>query len=203
MSESKTLRLPIKAVLTAAADKMVKFDKRFLQRIRIPLGFLFAIIFIIFSRPAPVPLAVGGVVAFIGVAIRAWASGHIRKASKLAVSGPYAYTRNPLYVGSFILGVGFCIASGVWWLALLFIGLFLGIYLPVMRVEVDDIRRIFGADFDEYEQNVPMFIPRLTVWQKTDETFDFGLYLQYREYRAALGAAVAIAALAAKSFFLG
>ncbi|MEQ1924380.1 MAG: isoprenylcysteine carboxylmethyltransferase family protein, partial [Pyrinomonadaceae bacterium] len=128
-------------------------------------------------------------------------SGHIRKASVLAVSGPYAYTRNPLYVGSFILGLGFTSASGVWWLALIFIALFLGIYLPVMRVEVDDIRAIFGADFDEYEQNVPMFIPRPTPWKKSEQKFDFQLYLQYREYRAALGAGLAIAALAAKSYF--
>ncbi len=182
---------------------MVKFDKRFLQRLRVPLGFVFAIVFVIFARPTMWTLIAGGIVAFIGVAIRGWASGHIRKARELAVSGPYAYTRNPLYVGSFILGVGFTVAAGVWWLGLLFIALFLGIYLPVMRVEVGDIREIFGVDFDEYEQNVPMFIPRLTVWKKTDREFDFQLYLQYREYRAALGTAIAIAALAAKSYFLG
>lgn len=180
---------------------MVKFDKRFLQRLRVPLGFLFAIVFIIFSRPTPLLLVVGGAVAFLGVAIRGWASGHIRKARELAISGPYAYTRNPLYVGSFILGLGFTISSGVWWLALLFIALFLGIYLPVMRVEVDDIRRIFGEEFDEYERNVPMFIPHLTAWKKTEHKFDFQLYLQYREYRAALGAALAIVALAAKAYF--
>lgn len=182
---------------------MVKFDKRFLQRLRVPLGFLFAIVFIIFSRPTPLLLAIGGVVAFIGVAIRGWASGHIRKARELAISGPYAFSRNPLYVGSFILGVGFTVASGVWWLALIFIVLFLGIYLPVMRVEVDDIRHIFGEKFDEYERNVPMFIPRLTVWKKTEQKFDFQLYLQYREYRAALGAALAIVVLAAKAYFFG
>lgn len=182
---------------------MVKFDKRFLQQIRVPLGFLFAAVFIVFARPTPLLLVIGGVVAFIGVAIRAWASGHIRKARELAISGPYAFTRNPLYVGSFILGVGFTIAAGVWWLSLIFIVLFLGIYLPVMRVEVGDIRQIFGKEFDEYERNVPMFIPRLTVWKKTERKFDFQLYLQYREYRAALGVAVAIVALAGKAYFIG
>ncbi len=182
---------------------MVKFDKRFLQRLRVPLGFLFAIVFILFSRPTPLLLTIGGVVAFVGVAIRGWASGHIRKARELAVSGPYAFTRNPLYVGSFILGVGFTIASGVWWLALIFIILFLGIYLPVMRVEVGDIRHIFGEEFDEYERNVPMFFPRLTVWKKTKQKFDFQLYLQYREYRAAFGAVLAIVVLSAKAYFFG
>lgn len=182
---------------------MPKLDKRFLQRIRVPLGFLFAVLFVVFSRPTVLSLAIGGVIGLIGLAIRAWASGHIDKASILAVSGPYAYTRNPLYLGSIILGLGFTIAAGVWWLALLFVALFLGIYLPVMRVEVDDMRRIFGADFDEYERNVPLFLPRLSVWKKTGRKFDSSLYFRYREYRAAVGFAIAITLLAAKAYFLG
>jgi protein-S-isoprenylcysteine O-methyltransferase Ste14 len=181
---------------------MPKLDKRFLQRIRIPLGFLFAIVFIVFARPSGLSLIIGGVIAIVGVAIRAWSSGYIRKASVLAVTGPYAFTRNPLYVGSFIMGLGFTIAAGVWWLAIIFAALFIGIYLPVMRVEVADMHNIFGSDFDEYEQNVPMFIPRLTPWKKIDADFDFQLYLQYREYRAAIGVVLAMAVLAAKAFFL-
>src|SRR5437870_3209682 len=94
--------------------------KRLLQRIRVPLGFAFAILFLVFAKPTMLSIACGGGIAFIGVAIRAWSSGHIRKAKELAVSGPYAYTRNPLYVGSFILGVVFTVATGVWWLALVF-----------------------------------------------------------------------------------
>ena len=176
--------------------------KRLLQRLRVPLGFLFAIVFLVFAKPTILTIAIGVVVAFIGVAIRAWSSGHIRKAKELAVSGPYAYTRNPLYVGSFILGVGFTVAAGVWWLALVFSALFIGIYLPVMRVEAEDIRAIFGVDFDEYERNVPLFVPRLTPWRKTGVKFDFQLYLRYREYRAAIGATVAVAVLAAKAYFL-
>jgi len=176
--------------------------KRLLQRIRVPLGFAFAILFLVFAKPTISSIAIGGAIAFIGVAIRAWSSGHIRKAKELAVSGPYAYTRNPLYVGSFILGVGFTVAAGVWWLALVFSALFIGIYLPVMRVEAEDIRAIFGADFDEYESNVPLFVPRLTPWRKTGVKFDFQLYLRYREYRAAIGAVIAIAVLTAKAYFL-
>ena len=180
----------------------MKFDKRFIQRIRVPLGFIFAIVFIAFARPSVVTLAVGTGVAVIGLLIRAWASGHIRKARELAISGPYAYTRNPLYVGSFLMGVGFTVAGGVWWLALLFSGLYIGIYLPVMRVEMDDIRTIFGSEFDEYSRNVPMLIPRATAWKRTGTKFDFQLYLQYREYRAALGVFLAIGVLAAKAYFL-
>src|SRR5205823_413982 len=124
----------------------------------------------------------------------------IRKAKELAISGPYAFTRNPLYLGSFILGAGFSVASGVWWLGLLFCVLFAGIYVPVMRVEAEDMRQIFGGEFDEYERNVPLFIPRLSVWKPTASRFDLRLYLQYREYRAAVGVAVAIGVLAAKAY---
>lgn len=182
---------------------MPKFDKRFLQRIRVPLGFLFAILFVVFSRPTMWSLIVGGAVGLVGLFIRAWASGHIEKASTLAVSGPYAYTRNPLYLGSFILGLGFTLAAGVWWLALIFAALFLGIYFPVMRVEVDDIRRIFGEEFDEYEQAVPLFLPRLTAWKRSERRFDNSLYLRYREYRAAVGFFIAIALLGLKAYLIG
>jgi protein-S-isoprenylcysteine O-methyltransferase Ste14 len=175
-------------------------DKRTLQRLRVPLGFLFAVVFLIFAKPTAASLMIGSAVAIVGVAVRAWASGHIRKASTLAVTGPYAYTRNPLYVGSFIMGVGFTIAAHVWWLALIFIALFIGIYLPVMRVEADDMRRIFGEDFDDYERNVPLLMPRLTPGKKSGGKFDFGLYLQYREYRAAIGVLAAVGVLAAKAY---
>jgi protein-S-isoprenylcysteine O-methyltransferase Ste14 len=181
---------------------MIKFDKRFLQRLRVPLGFAFAAVFLYFARPTLLTLTVGSMIAVIGLAIRAWASGHIRKAETLAVSGPYAYTRNPLYLGSFLMGVGFTIAAGVWWLAFAFALLFLGIYFPVMRVEAEDIRRIFGKDFDEYERNVPLFFPRATVWKHTGTKFDSELYFGYREYRAAIGVVAAIGVLAAKALFL-
>ena len=182
---------------------MITFDKRFLQRIRIPLGFLFAIVFVVFARPTSLTLLLGSVIIIVGVGVRAWASGHIRKAKVLATSGPYAFTRNPLYVGSFILGVGFTVAAGVWWLALIFCALFIGIYLPVMKVEATDMHTIFGDDFARYEQNVPLFLPRLTPWKQSDDKFNFQLYLQYREYRAAIGAVIALAALALKGYLSG
>ncbi len=168
---------------------------------RVPLGFLFAIVFLIFAKPAFSTMLIGGVIALIGILIRAWASGHIRKNQNLAISGPYAYTRNPLYFGSFLLGVGFTVASGVWWLALIFVVLFLGIYLPVMRVEREDLIEMFGDDYREYAENVPMFTPRPTAWKKSGEKFDFELYMRYREYRAAIGLLIAMTVLALKAYF--
>lgn len=173
-----------------------------IQRFRVPLGFLFAAIFLIFARPEPLTLVIGGAIAVVGLLTRAWASGHIRKNQTLAVSGHYAYTRNPLYLGSFILGVGFTIAAGVWWLALAFAILFLGIYLPVMRVEAGELTQIFGADYEKYAKQVPLFFPRVTANGKSEISFDFALYLRYREYQAALGLVFAWAILLVKAMFL-
>ena len=177
-------------------------NKRFLQRMRVPLGFLFAAVFLVFARPEALTLAIGGAVAVLGILIRAWASGHIRKNQNLAVSGPYAYTRNPLYLGSFVLGLGFTIASGVWWLGLIFIILFLGIYLPVMRVESNDLKELFGNDYEDYAERVPLFFPRVTAFKASQAKFDMDLYLRYREYRAALGLIFAWTILLVKAVFL-
>ncbi len=173
-----------------------------IQRVRVPLGFLFAAVFLFFAGPSPLTLAIGGIIAAFGLLIRAWSSGHIRKNQELAISGPYAYTRNPLYLGSFILGLGFTIASGVWWLGLLFIALFLGIYLPVMRVEAEELKAIFGEKYLEYERKVPLFFPRPAGKIGDDIKFDKNLYLRYREYRAAMGSAFAWLILAFKAYFL-
>jgi protein-S-isoprenylcysteine O-methyltransferase Ste14 len=173
-----------------------------IQRFRVPLGFLFAAVFLFFARPEIWTIGIGAAIAVVGLLIRAWASGHIRKNQTLAVSGPYAYTRNPLYLGSFILGVGFTIAAGVWWLALLFIALFLGIYLPVMRVEAGELIEIFGEEYQRYAARVPLFFPRLTAVEQSETNFDFALYLRYREYQAALGLVFALSILLAKALFL-
>lgn len=175
------------------------------QRFRVPLGFLFAAIFLFFAKPTFLTLIIGAVISIIGLLIRAWASGHIRKNQNLAISGPYAYTRNPLYVGSFIMGLGFTIAAGVWWLAILFAVLFLGIYLPVMRNEAKELTEIFGESFEKYAKEVPLFIPRLSKYKDENssaKTFEMELYLRYREYQAALGVAFALGILALKAYFL-
>ena len=176
-----------------------------IQRWRVPLGFLCAAIFLVLAKPTPFALLSGAVVSLFGLAIRAWAAGHIRKNSRLAVSGPYAFTRNPLYLGSFILGLGFTIASGRWVLALVFGALFLGIYFPVMRVEASTLTELFGDEYRAYKNAVPLFFPRITPYRPADSDslrFDGSLYLRYREYRAALGLMAAWGLLLAKSYFV-
>jgi protein-S-isoprenylcysteine O-methyltransferase Ste14 len=177
-----------------------------MQRWRVPLGFLCAALFVALARPTRLTLAAGGIVAVVGLLVRAWASGHIRKNAALATSGPYAYTRNPLYLGSFILGAGFTIASGQPLLALLFAALFLGIYLPVMRVEAETLAELFGEEYGRYARAVPLFLPRLSPYRDgpTQEVrFDASLYLRYREYRAALGLVIAWSILALKAVLAG
>jgi protein-S-isoprenylcysteine O-methyltransferase Ste14 len=177
-----------------------------IQRWRVPLGFVCAALFILLARPLPTTLVVGGALSLVGVTLRAWAAGHIRKNDALATSGPYAYTRNPLYLGSFILGLGFTIAAGRWVLDILFVALFLGIYFPVMRVESATLAELFGESYQRYAGEVPMFLPRPLPYRYQSASsagFDASLYMRYREYRAALGLLIAWGVLVFKSYYLG
>jgi protein-S-isoprenylcysteine O-methyltransferase Ste14 len=174
-----------------------------MQRWRVPLGFVCAAIFFLLSRPRPLTLAVGGAIALPGLALRAWGTGHLRKNDALATTGPFAYTRNPLYLGSFLMGVGFTIASGRWILGILFAALFLGIYVPVMRVESVTLAKLFGESYQRYVQAVPLFLPRLSPYRdgtKQKTAFDMTLYKRYREYQAAMGLVIAWVLLALKAF---
>jgi protein-S-isoprenylcysteine O-methyltransferase Ste14 len=175
-----------------------------MQRWRVPLGFACAALFFLLARPQPLSLIVGAAVALPGLVLRAWATGHLRKNEALAIGGPYAYTRNPLYLGSFVMGLGFTIAAGRLILVIVFAAFLLGIYLPVMRVESATLAELFGENYQRYLKAVPLFLPRVSPYrdkniQKT--TFDGALYRRYREYRAALGLLIAWALLALKAFY--
>jgi protein-S-isoprenylcysteine O-methyltransferase Ste14 len=149
-------------------------------------------------------LVVGAIISALGLALRAWAAGHIRKNDSLAVSGPYAFTRNPLYLGSFLVGLGFTVTASRWELALLFAVLFGGIYFPVMRVESATLERLFGENYRQYASEVPLFLPRLVPYQGKSDVktrFDATLYLRYREYRAGLGLLIAWGLLALKTYY--
>jgi protein-S-isoprenylcysteine O-methyltransferase Ste14 len=175
-----------------------------IQRWRVPLGFLCAALFLVFAKPTPKALLIGASVSILGLALRAWSAGHIRKNAQLATSGPYAFTRNPLYLGSFLLGLGFTIASGRLLLALVFAALFLGIYLPVMRVEASTMAQLFGSQYDTYKRAVPLFFHRITPFRESGTTgnrFDGTLYMRYREYRASLGLVIAWGLLLIKTFY--
>lgn len=171
-----------------------------LQRWRVPLGFIAAALFLLFGRPSGLSLAIGTVISLCGIAIRAWASGHVRKDAELAMNGPYAYTRNPLYFGSFLLVVGCAVSSLSWWLGLLLVGSFLAVYVPVMQAEAAHLQQLFPEDYAHYAANVPLFIPRLTPYRSGEKrSFDRALYLRHREYRALIGLAIVVAILILKT----
>ena len=171
-----------------------------LQRWRVPLGFITAALFIVCSRPSWRSLAVGIPVSLCGIVIRGWASGHLRKNAELATAGPYAYTRNPLYLGSFVMLAGCAVSGGSWWLGLLLVGFFLAVYWPVMQAEAAHIQRLFGDDYARYAERVPLFVPRLTPYRAGGQrSFDHRLYLRHREYRALIGLAVIVVILALKA----
>jgi protein-S-isoprenylcysteine O-methyltransferase Ste14 len=170
---------------------------RIARRIRVPLGFVLAAVYLWLAKPTWTSIAIGAVVAALGVATRAAASGHVKKNAELTTTGPYAYTRNPLYLGSIFIAAGCAIASRSWWIVALMVLMFLAIYIPVIRSEEVFLRATF-PEFHEYCQRVPRIIPRLTRAQHGSGTFSSDLYLQHREYNALVGTATMLGALVFK-----
>ncbi|HUC28369.1 MAG TPA: isoprenylcysteine carboxylmethyltransferase family protein [Candidatus Acidoferrum sp.] len=174
---------------------------RVARRIRVPLGFAFAVLYIWLAHPTWRFLAFGAVVVVPGIAIRALASGHVRKNEALATSGPYAYTRNPLYLGSLLIGIGFALASRNWWVGIVLVVMFFAIYLPVIRGEEAFLRQKF-PEFAKYAQQVPRMLPRVTPYGTTESAaFSLDLYREHREYNASLGALAMFAVLIGKMLF--
>jgi protein-S-isoprenylcysteine O-methyltransferase Ste14 len=178
------------------------------RRIRVPLGFLTAAVYLVeVARRPPHPTAIAWSLALVlpGLALRAAASGTVKKNQELTVTGPYAHTRNPLYLGSSLIAAGFAVALLSWPVALLLAFGFAAIYIPVIASEERFLRATFPV-FDVYCRSVPRFIPRLTparlpaelglpavsqpVTQGTTGGFSLALYLEHREYNSALGAAL-------------
>lgn len=157
----------------------------FVARLRVPFGFLLVAAFAWFSHPDVRSLAVGLPVSLAGLALRAWAAGHLAKNRSLATGGPYAYTRNPLYIGTLLVAAGLVIASRSPGLGLLFALVFLLIYLPVIQLEEQHLRAIF-PEYAAYAASVPALLPRLPA-RRTPESFQWSLYMKNREYHAAAG----------------
>jgi len=175
---------------------------RIARRIRVPLGFLFAALYVWRAGPGWLSLVIGMVIACVGLVVRALASGHIEKNRALASTGPYAYVRNPLYLGSIVIGIGFAIAARDLWIGLALVVFFAAVYIPVIRSEQDYLRAHF-PEYEDYMRRVPSLLPR-TLWFKgAVQGFSRELYFRHREYNAVLGAAAMLGILVAKIFWLG
>ncbi|MGA3371564.1 MAG: isoprenylcysteine carboxylmethyltransferase family protein [Terracidiphilus sp.] len=165
------------------------------RRIRVPLGFLAAALYLFeLWRRAPQPAAVAWSLALVvpGLWLRAWAAGTVKKNRELTVTGPYAHTRNPLYLGSMLIAAGFALALLSWLVALILALGFAIIYVPVIVSEERYLRAAFPG-FDDYCRRVPRLIPRLTPVRNRETesvpaTFSLSLYIRHREYNAGIGA---------------
>jgi protein-S-isoprenylcysteine O-methyltransferase Ste14 len=167
------------------------------QRIRVPLGFVLAVVYVWLARPSWAAMAAGLVFIAAGLWLRGLAAGHVRKNMELTTSGPYAYTRNPLYLGSVLIAAGFGVASRSLWVALVLVALLLFIYLPVIRAEERYLRSQFSG-FDDYAGRVPRLFPRLRGAEGGPAAFSRERYMRHREYNASIGAAAMLLALAVK-----
>jgi protein-S-isoprenylcysteine O-methyltransferase Ste14 len=183
---------------------MFKFPKPYadaVARLRVPSGFLIVAAFAWFSRPSPQSLIIGISVSVLGLALRAWAAGSLYKDRELATGGPYAFTRNPLYLGTLLVAAGLVAASRSVWLGVLFAAVFAFIYLPVIQLEEQHLRDLF-PEYDAYASRVPALIPRLRLQQSATQPFRWSQYKKNREYQAALGFSAGAAWLLCRLFLL-
>lgn len=162
----------------------------FFARWRVRLGYPLAILVLLFARPTPTTIVIAIPIGLAGLLIRAAAAGHLHKQEVLTVTGPYAFTRNPLYFGSAVLTLGAAIATASWISAGILCVYFTLFYSFVMRREETELRQHHGAAFDEYARAVPLFLPHLTPAKlpfAAAGSFSFAQYKKNREFRAAIG----------------
>jgi protein-S-isoprenylcysteine O-methyltransferase Ste14 len=162
---------------------------------RVRVGYPVGVAAFWFAHPQIKWLLCGVGVAIVGLVIRGYAAGHLRKHQQLATSGPYAFTRNPLYLGSVFLAAGFSVASHSW-ISTLLLAAYLAIFYPlVIQREQSELKAHYGDAFVEYSARVPAFWPRLSPAISSTEKFSWPLYRKNREYEASIGLAVAMAIL--------
>lgn len=165
-----------------------------------PAGFVMVAAFAWFAHPDMKSLAIGVPFSACGIALRAWAAGHLAKNQRLATSGPYAFTRNPLYLGTLIAALGLATAARSPGLAALFAALFALVYLPAIELEEQHLSAILPG-YTEFASRVPLLIPRWPAQFGADR-FSAALYRKNREYQALLGWLLGIAWLAVKAIFI-
>ena len=178
-----------------------------MRRIRTKMVWLLVFPFLWFAEPTRGALILGATFAVTGLLIRGWAAGTIHKDEDLTTSGAYAYTRNPLYAGSFLIGLGLVVAGGHWIWHALFLVFFVGVYGRAMSGETELLAELFGDRFEHYAEHVPALLPRLTPYrpQRPDVAGGFRLrqYKRNNEWEALLGAGAAFAFLATKQMWIG
>jgi protein-S-isoprenylcysteine O-methyltransferase Ste14 len=153
-----------------------------LRKIRkIPL-FIGALLLVIFAKPSKPGMMIGIILIVIGEGIRIWAAGHLQKNEALTVTGPYAYVKNPLYIGSILISTGFCILADNIYLLAASTFMFCFHYIPYKKkVEGDRLKKIFGSQFEDYDQKVPDYIPRRMPYSSQKSRWRFGNFIENSE----------------------
>lgn len=170
----------------------------FFARWRVRFSYPLAILALWFARPTPASILWAIPLGLLGLLIRAFAAGYLHKQEILTTSGPYAYTRNPLYFGSAILTLAAAMATHSWFAAAILCAYFALFYSVVMRREEQELRAHYGPAFDEYVHRVPLFFPRFVRSAPAPSStafFSFAQYKKNREYRAAIGFLLLLAVL--------
>ena len=181
-----------------------------MTRYRVPLGFAFAAIYFFIARPHSLAALVGcTALVILGCLLRSWAAGYLFKGKRVAVGGPYAYIRNPLYMGSLLIGIGFCAALWSWpppdAAILLWIAFAVGfgvMYRAKTKAEESELRANLGPDYVRYAGEVPAFLPlRGRVQGLGEQHFSRELYRRNREYQCVIGGAAFLMILYARYYF--
>ena len=155
---------------------------------------LLAILVLTAKRPTPLSIAFGLPPILLGEALRIWACGHLVKTKRLTTTGPYAHVKNPLYVGTILISVGFCVFARLWYvLAAVVIGYF-GYYFPrKKKIEGDRLRQIYGEAWERYDKAVPDLLPRLTPYRTGDTArFNGAMVFENSEHGTAMSLALGI-----------
>ncbi len=160
--------------------------RMFFVRYRLLMGYILAILFVIFVKPEKKLFIPAIIVSVAGEALRTWASGYIHKDKVLARDGPYSFVRNPLYLGSFLVGLGISLLGGWIWV-MIFVVFFLVTYTNLILYEEEKLEKIFGEEFIQYRESVPRLFPDPRKFRRGGD-YDFSLAMKkHREWQTWLG----------------
>lgn len=167
-----------------------------LKRWRLRLPWLAVPLVLWLARPTLLSLGTGALMTLLGLGIRAWAAGSIVKKEELATNGPYAFTRNPLYLGSLLIGLGVAVATARPIIVAITLVFFVLLYVRTAREEERLLEELYGDQYREYRAAVPAFLPALRPYRRgAGRNFELSRYMRNNEYQAALGAAAMLVAL--------
>jgi protein-S-isoprenylcysteine O-methyltransferase Ste14 len=169
---------------------------------RIAISLFCSLVLLLLASPSWLSLMIGSLIVMAGAALRTWSSGYVKKNMELSMDGPYAHVRHPLYVGNFLLGLGFSVMANRWFLVLAFLVIFYVLYASVIHEEERILRQTFGRAYAEYSKKVPTFIPSFGRRGPQTGRFTWELVRQHREHQTWLGILGGICLLAAKMVWL-